>query len=290
MSDSSPNECSTPVTSSHSRQRSNRLASTEAEYPVHHNRIGSKSIIEADRGDKETFVIDKQIPDTDMSRIDDSSPHQVSDNVFIKDPETAEDSVVSSRNKTRIVSEPFDRHEFEGQDNGSEETFMQHTVDPDSPFRNAGTNLSGDKKHRTAWAQPHMINPADFPVVKDSQTSMVIERNSREPYSDSSGILDNAEPITGGFSKDNRVPEPSTVFMNSPVHQEGHFQPTPHDPGLSVRDYSRQQLADVNIDSPSERGIALMIPVDQELSPEGDNLLNVGEDLEIGLSVRITHY
>merc|ERR1712141_267393 len=184
----------------HSRQRSNRVVSTEAEYPVHHNRVRSKSITEADRGDKETFVIDKQIPDTDMSRIEVSSPHQESDSVFIKDPEMAEDSIVSNRNKNRIVSEPFARHGFEGQDNGSEETFPRHAVDPDIPFRDTGTNYTGDKKHRTAWAQPHMINPADFPVMKDSQASVVSQRNATEPYSDSSGIMENAEPVTRDFS------------------------------------------------------------------------------------------
>lgn len=57
--DSPPNECSTPLTPVPTHQRANRVLSIAGDYPVHQNRVGSTTIMEASRldGQGETFIV-----------------------------------------------------------------------------------------------------------------------------------------------------------------------------------------------------------------------------------------
>ena len=288
MNDLSPRDHLAPAatSSASAEQHDDRTLLTEADYLVHHNRIGSKTIMEVERSDKETFVIAKQRPSSEVYNADFSSPGQVSDNVFVNDPELVEDSLYSSRNKTRTVPKPFNGHEFAEGDSTHEET-NYYARDGDS-IRNAGDSTTADKRHRTAWAEPHIICPANFPIVEVAQASAAIENDRTEPYIEQHSYRNPAktQTVASGFTKGNGVLEASHEFVSSPRHQGEHIKPGLTESEAGVLKSPRQQNARENMDSPRAKGAAA---VDHTVPPQGEGLVNIGDELEIGQTVLINN-
>ena len=246
--------------------------------------------MEIDRNDKETFVIDKRIPSADMTGIELGSPSQGSDTVFISDSGKADVSGLYNRNKTRLVSEPFNERNFgEGNDN-YEECDRHYGVDPDVLPRYPYAIVTNEKLHRTAWAEPHVINPADFPLVEDAQASVAVEGFGREIELDSHSYHGHETHSAAAMDHagDKNATGTTDEFRNSSRYRIGHVPPGPSEEGMGGIGSPRQQFVDVPRESPRDKGVARMIPTDDAKSPPGEvagNLLNVGDDLEVGATV-----
>ena len=268
-----PNECSSPVTPfQQSRQRSSGIVSTNADYPVHENHIGSGSIMEASRRDKETFIIDKKTSDREEP-VDISNPDQLYDSVFMKDPEMMEKYAVSRGDRTSPVSDPLSGHVSVEENKGDGDSNWHHARDPDASFQTTGAKLSSDRKHRTAWTEPHVINPADFPIIANSELSVVVDsEHSVDP------LANQLQDIRGPVA---------TEANNFPKCQEGNTQHSAYDAESGITEPPGQELEDVKKGNSLEKGVALMIPLDDAVSQQDDSRVNVGEDLQTGLEVNI---
>lgn len=271
VSDLSPNECSTPVTPNQPDQRSDRIISTEADYPVNQNRIGSNTIIEADRYDKETFLIEKRFPNSDLTGVDYASPNQDSDSVFIGGPDLVE------MNGTRVkepanISVELDVKTSE----------LDHVIEPGRASRNLidSVPVSAENKrtHRTAWAQPQMIDPAQFFPVEDSRASAVSDSDPDH----------NKQPVALEYQLEHATTVTQNQTRFSPRQTDEFMPPDNTKPGTGWVESPEKQFTARHAEIPVERGVAIVIPAEEPNSPpEEGNMAHAREDLEIGVTVRV---
>ncbi|XP_065063681.1 uncharacterized protein LOC135690133 [Rhopilema esculentum] len=275
--ESPPNECSTPLTPIPSQDPGNHTQpSTTSDYPVRENRIGSATIMEASTIGEQSaaFSLPKRTSYEALEAENQSG--ELQDQVFVSPR-------VQYQSKEQNAYTSDSRHHVAMPQSGKEP--HQSSRLDDRGFEDASTNNTG---RRTAWTDPYLVKPDDFPPYQKS----VDERlDTRPGYSPRSEYINTDEVI-----RKNSYEEPDDITRQYVESQaRAHYEPPPdiegHAAAGSLRKESPRETAMFALQNedaiseegtPKEKGIAMVIPGDDisAAGPSCKTIIEITDDIE----------
>ena len=196
--------------------------------------------------------------------------HCMSENGMIKEPLTVDRSTGDYERVSKF-------------DSGTNCGFDPSIGSRDSDF-DSHIAVEPRRTQRTAWAEPHIINPDDFLV---DQSSVIAERKSEiesRPYQHS---LYDDEPMvaTSNHQGETYTQVASERRKNSPRQKE-EYAPVSME---AAKESSKELRLSTPRRSPREKPVALVIPTeDSRKLSTGGKSMSVGDDLDVGATVRIS--
>ena len=283
--ESPPNECSTPLTPIPSRDHGNRAqSSTTSDYPVHENRVGSATIMEASMiGDQSAAFSLPKLTSREAFEAENQSG-ELQDQVFVSPR-------VPYQSKEQNAYTSDSRHHV-AMPKSEKEAHRSSQLD-DHGFEDASSNNTG---RRTAWTDPYVVKPDDLPPYQKS----VDERlDSRTGYSPSSEYINTDEVLR----QDNYEESDDISRLHVENQARAYYEPPPeiegHAAAVSLSKESPRGTAFLALQkedaiseggTPKEKSIAMVIPGDDILGagPSGKMNIGVSDDIESTKTVIIS--